>query len=204
MSAETLQHLFEPFFTTKDAGAGTGLGLATVHGIVTQNGGFIKVTSQVGHGTVFNIFLPTQKFSEPDEAGNAVIAPPRGEGATILMVEDEETLLKLGVSMLKGLGYHVIAASSPTEALQAALAYKGKIDLLLSDVIMSGMNGKELAKNLLMNFPKMKVMYMSGYTADIIAQHGVLEKGVHFIQKPFTRLDLAQQVQRALSSGDVG
>lgn len=198
MSPEILDHIFEPFYTTKDVGSGTGLGLATVHGIVSQNGGFIQVESKLGSGTTFKIFLPAQKVQAVERPDQVKPAIPAGHGETILIAEDEPTLLKLSETMLKRLGYQVIAAATPAEALEFAKALKAGLDLLLSDVVMSGMNGKELAEKVRSHHPTAKVLFMSGYTADVIANHGILEKGVHFIQKPFTRDDIAVQVDKCL------
>jgi len=191
--------IFEPFFTTKGLGKGTGLGLATVYGIVRQNDGFINVCSEPGTGTTFNVYLPRHA----DQDGpTAVISTPveiRQGSETILLVEDEPAVLALTRRLLEKLGYRVLPASSPGEALRLAEEYGGDIHLLMTDVIMPEMNGRELAGRLLALFPDLRRLFMSGYTANIIAHHGVLEDGIHFIQKPFTLGDLAAKLQKVLS-----
>ena len=198
MDAETIMHLFEPFYTTKAVGKGTGLGLATVHGIVMQNGGCIRVSSKPWEGSTFRIYLPLcmkeTDMAETDPRPTAA----QGQGETVLIAEDEESVLRLTRSMLEKLGYKVLAASSPKEALQLADAFDGHIDLLLSDVIMPGMNGRDLATHMKDKYPDLHCLFMSGYTADVIADHGVLDDGVYFIQKPFTTQQLAHRVQVAL------
>jgi CheY-like chemotaxis protein len=209
MDQETLAPLFEPFFTTKELGRGTGLGLATVYGIVKQNQGFILVDSRPGHGTVFRIFFPpygersaaTTLDRRPAPGGAQTTSPPAAaeERPTILLVEDEAALLTLTRKMLEGLGYRVLAAVSPGQALELARAHTGRIDLLLTDVVMPDMNGRELAHALQAHHPALKSCFMFGYTAEVIAQHGVLEPGVVFLHKPFTRQDLAEKVREALT-----
>ena len=202
MDKETLSHLFEPFFTTKATGQGTGLGLATVYGVVKQNNGFIDVYSEPTHGTTFTIYLPRH-------TGKARQATPEAEGTarqalrgheTILVVEDEPSILTLTKKLLERQGYAVVAASTPGEALRLAEQHTGDIHLLITDVIMPEMNGRVLAKNLLAICPQIKRLFMSGYTADVIAHHGVLNEGVHFIQKPFSSEDLAIKVRDALDA----
>ena len=199
MDRETLSHLFEPFFTTKEVGKGTGLGLATIFGITKQNQGGITVSSEPGKGSTFTIYLPCtaveiEEMMPPvEKTGKA----SRGS-ETILLVEDEEALLQLGVDTLGDLGYFVLAANTPIEALRLVDEYDGEIQLLITDVVMPEMNGKELAHQILSRQPKVKCLFMSGYTADIIAENGVLEDGVFFIQKPFPLKDLAEQVRQAL------
>ena len=200
MDTEALGHVFEPFFTTKAVGAGTGLGLATVYGAVKQNSGVIDVVSAPGQGTIFTIYLPRhqgQVLSVPPSvpAGSAV----RGH-ETILLVEDEPTILKLAARMLGTFGYTVLAAGTPGEAVRLAQEHAGNIDLLMTDVVMPEMNGRDLAKNLLALYPELKRLFMSGYTADIIAHHGVVEQGVCFIQKPFTMLELSAKVRETLDA----
>ncbi len=198
MGRDTLDKLFEPFFTTKALGKGTGLGLATVYGIVKQNNGFINVYSEVGQGTTFKIYLPRHK----GKAGRVREAGPQAPAARgheiILLVEDETAILQLGKKLLERLGYTVLAASTPGEAMRLAREHGGEIDLLMTDVIMPEMNGRELAKNLLTLYPSMKRLFTSGYTADIIAHHGVLEPGVHFLQKPYSVTSLATILRKAL------
>ncbi len=200
MDKETLDKLFEPFFTTKAMGKGTGLGLATVYGIVKQNNGFINVYSEPGHGSTFKIYLPryADKASQApkDDALKSVV---RGH-ETILLVEDEPGILKMTLAMLERQGYTVLAASTPGEAIRLAERYSGEIHLLVTDVVMPEMNGRDLAKNLIALYPNLKRLFMSGYTANVIAHHGVLDEGVHFIQKPFSSKDLAAEVRSALES----
>jgi CheY-like chemotaxis protein len=198
MDSETLANIFEPFFTTKDMGKGTGLGLATVYGIVKQNNGVINVYSEIGHGTTFRIYLPrhTAKEISLSEEGHTPIQ--QGHGETILLVEDESSIMKMTTSMLKRLGYQVIAAETPDEAIRMAQECKGKIDLLMTDVIMPNMNGSDLASTIMAIKPDIKLLFMSGYTANVIAMHGVLDEGVHFIQKPFLRKDLITKIREAL------
>jgi two-component system, cell cycle sensor histidine kinase and response regulator CckA len=198
MDKETLSHLYEPFFTTKEPGKGTGLGLATVYGIVKQNNGFINVYSEPGQGTTFTICLPRHAGKvEQLRTEGAPKSVDRGH-ETILLAEDEPALLELTTMLLKQQGYTVLAASTPGEAIRLAREHSGEINLLMTDVIMPEMNGRDLAKNLLALYPHMKRLFTSGYTADVIANHGVLDEGVHFMQKPFSRKDLATKVREAL------
>jgi PAS domain S-box-containing protein len=202
MSPEVRAHLFEPFFTTKGLGQGTGLGLATVYGIVKQNNGFIGVYSEPGQGTTFQIHLPRHAAPTVSPAGpEAAPAPGRGH-ETILLVEDEPALLRISRRVLENLGYRVLAARGPGEAIQLAREHAGTIHLLMTDVVMPEMNGRDLAKNLLSQYPHLKRLFMSGYTADVIAHHGVLDPGIHFLQKPFTVEALADKVREALGGGD--
>ena len=198
MDAEILSHLFEPFFTTKEVGKGTGLGLATVYGMVKQNNGFIDVISQPGQGTTFKIYLPRHT----PESGRTVktdVSPPAARGhETILLVEDEPMILDIAVKILQRQGYSVMAAATPGEAIRLAREYTGEIHLLMTDVVMPEMNGRDLAKNLLSLYPNLKRLFMSGYTADVIAHHGVLDEGVKFIQKPFSVQALAAKVREVL------
>jgi CheY-like chemotaxis protein len=194
MERSTLQHLFEPFFTTKGVGRGTGLGLATVYGIVKQNQGYIEVASTPGQGTCFRIYLP--RFSgealEAEEAGE--LAAPRARGETILLVEDEPMILSMGQAMLERLGYRVLPASTPEQALR--LAGDGAFQLLLTDVIMPRINGWDLARLLQERLPGLKCLFMSGYTADALAPSPA--EGVRLLQKPFSIQDLAVRVREAL------
>jgi CheY-like chemotaxis protein len=190
-------HLFEPFFTTKETGKGTGLGLATVSGIVRQNNGFIDVHSEPGQGTTFKIFLPRYHAMSALPAGIATrMATPGSE--TILLVEDESDLRQITARMLQRLGYTVVETRSPAEAIRMAREHAGHIDLLLTDVVVPEMNGRDLAKTLLSSYPGIKGLYMSGYTADVIANHGVLDEGVHFLQKPFSIDLLAAKIREVL------
>jgi two-component system, cell cycle sensor histidine kinase and response regulator CckA len=198
MDKATQAQIFEPFFTTKDVGEGTGLGLATVYGIVKQNHGFIHVYSEPGKGTTFSIYLPrhTGQAVAPQTKGAANLR--RSTGETVLLVEDEPSILAIAQKVLDRLGYTVLAAATPGQALQLAEAHAGKIHLLMTDVVMPEMNGRDLARELLARKPETKCLFMSGYAADVIVHQGVIEKGVHFIQKPFTMADLAAKVRETL------
>jgi PAS domain S-box-containing protein len=196
MDKETQEHIYEPFFTTKDSGKGTGLGLATVYGIVKQNQGFINLYSEPGRGTTFRIYLTRHTLGTTAPAHKEERSPA-GHGQQILVVEDEPTMLELSVMMLEELGYEAIGAQTPNEALRIAKE-NPHISLLLTDVVMPGMNGRELAHQLQEQHPQLKTLYMSGYTANVIAHHGVLEKGVHFIQKPFSLQDLGGKLKELL------
>jgi two-component system sensor histidine kinase EvgS len=196
MDKETQEHIYEPFFTTKDSGKGTGLGLATVYGIVKQNQGFINLYSEPGRGTTFRIYL-TRHTRETTAPAHKEELSPAGHGQQILVVEDEPTMLELSVMMLEELGYEAIGAQTPNEALRIAKE-NPHISLLLTDVVMPGMNGRELAHQLQEQHPQLKTLYMSGYTANVIAHHGVLEKGVSFIQKPFSLEDLGEKLKELL------
>jgi two-component system cell cycle sensor histidine kinase/response regulator CckA len=202
MNEETLSHLFEPFFTTKVVGKGTGLGLATVYGIVKQNHGFADVDSGPGRGTRFMIYLPRHVGGAGQAQTNLGAEPAGRRHDTILLVEDDRAVLKMTSKMLAGQGYSVLAARSPAEAIRLAAERAAEIHLLLTDVVMPGMNGRELAATLLSLYPRLKCLFMSGYTADVIADHGVLEQGVQFIQKPFSMDDLAAKIRDALDAPD--
>jgi PAS domain S-box-containing protein len=197
MSEEIKSHLFEPFFTTKGVGKGTGLGLATVYGIVRQNGGFINVYSEPGQGSTFKIYL--RRFQgQAVPGGAAPDAGPQGGTETVLLVEDEQMILASGKTMLEELGYTVLAASTPAAALHLAGEYNGPIHLLITDLILPGMHGTELAGKIASLHPGIRCLYMSGYTANVITHHGILEEGVHFLPKPFTMKDLAAKIREAL------
>lgn len=198
MDKENLQRIFEPFFTTKEVGQGTGLGLSTVYGIVKQNNGYIDVYSEPDHGTSFKIYLPRYLGKEELALAAGPKEPAIRGQETVLMVEDEPAILNLGKQLLEMLGYRVLAAGTPGEAIRLAEEHSGEIHLLLTDVIMPELNGRELAKKLLSLYPGLKRLFMSGYTADVIAHHGVLDEGVHFIQKPFSLDALAAKVREAL------
>jgi PAS domain S-box-containing protein len=198
MDTETISHLFEPFFTTKEMGKGTGLGLATVYGSVKQNNGFINVYSEPGQGTTFKIYLPRHAVKGAVETKEPKPQTAERGSETILLVEDEPAILRMTTMMLELLGYTVLAASTPGEALRLAQEHAGGIDLVLTDVVMPEMNGRDLAKNLLSIYPDMRRLFMSGYTADVIAHQGVLDAGVHFMQKPFSLADLKMKLREAL------
>ncbi len=203
MEKETLASIFEPFFTTKEHGKGTGLGLATVYGIVKQNEGFINVYSEPGKGTIFRIYLP--QFADEVSHAPATPAPEAVQHGTetILLVEDEETILKMAKRMLENLGYTVLAAGTPLEALHQAETYQDEIHLLITDIVMPEMNGRDLADKLRSNKPALRNLFMSGYTANVIAHRGILDEGVHFIQKPFSIKDLADKVRVSLESEEL-
>jgi PAS domain S-box-containing protein len=199
MDQETLAHIFEPFFTTKDKDKGTGLGLATVYGIVKQNHGYIEVDSEPGRGATFGVYLPRFRAAKSDFIDNKTVQPePKGGTETVLFVEDEQAILRLGTRILKRLGYTVLNAETPAEALHLAETHPGEIHLLITDMVMPGMNGWELARKLSAIRPDVKCLYISGYTADVIAKHGILEENLHFAQKPFTVSELAARVREAL------
>ncbi|MEW6366834.1 MAG: ATP-binding protein [Acidobacteriota bacterium] len=202
MDKEILEHLFEPFFTTKEKYKGTGLGLATVYGIVKQNEGFISVASEPGQGTTFRIYLPRHIGDIPEEREQAARRAAKGFGETLLVVEDEVSILKLADRILSGLNYRVLTAQTPSEALRSAAAHAGQLALLVTDVVLPVMNGRELAERMKTLCPEVKCLYMSGYTADIIAHRGVLDKGCRFIQEPFSAQDLAAKVRAALDESD--
>ena len=196
---ETLDNIFEPFFTTKEVGKGTGLGLATIYGIVKQNNGFVNAYSEPDKGTTFNIYLPRQGGGKADKIQKESTAQiPQGHGETVLVAEDDLPVLKLARQILEGLGYAVLTAGTTIEAMGLAEEHAGEISLLLTDVIMPEMNGRDLAQQLQALYPDLKRIFMSGYTADIIASRGVLDKRARFIQKPFSRRDLATIVRKAL------
>jgi PAS domain S-box-containing protein len=198
MDKETALNIFEPFFTTKKEGQGTGLGLATVYGIVRQNNGFINVYSEPGRGTTFRIYLPRHKAEILEPADDKEEMKIQGGTETVLIVEDDEAVLDLSRRMLEGLGYQVLAVRRTDEAIRLAEEYEGTIDLLFTDVVMPDMNGKELSERVCSIRPGFKCLFTSGYTADVIARQGILEEGVHFIPKPFSLKDLAAKVREAL------
>lgn len=197
MDEATLTQIFEPFFTTKDPSKGTGLGLSSVYGIIRQNKGFIEAHSQPGDGTIFAIHLPrSMQAAEtiPSKQQPSESVP----NATILLVDDEAAILEIGTFILTQQGYTVLTASSPTKALMVSQEYTGSIDLLITDIIMPEMNGRELAEQILATRPQIKTLYISGYTADIISPHGVLEMGMQFLEKPFSMKSLRQRVHEVL------
>jgi PAS domain S-box-containing protein len=203
MDPATLENLFEPFFTTKAQGQGTGLGLATIYGMVKQNNGFINVYSEPGKGATFKIYLPRHTDDILSPRKKNALALPRGQGETVLLVEDEPSILKLSKTMLEKLGYSVLAAGTPGEALDLARNHPQPIDLLITDVVMPEMNGRDLAECVMTLHPSAKLLFMSGYTANVIAHHGVLDEGVCFIEKPFSLEDLAVKVLEALENEGV-
>ncbi|WP_213184144.1 response regulator [Desulfosarcina cetonica] len=198
MDHETLGKIFEPFFTTKGLGKGTGLGLSTVYGIVKQNNGFINVYSEPGQGTAFRIYLPRHEGEISEKRPTDTTEIPRGRGETVLLVEDDVSFLKLARQMLSELNYHVLSANAPGEALQLAEDHAHEIALLVTDVVMPEMNGRELAERIQILCPKLRCLYMSGYTADAIALRGVLNQAFVLLQKPFSKSELAIKVKTAL------
>ena len=202
MDKEILDNIFEPFFTTKDIDEGTGLGLSTVYGIVKQNNGFINVYSEKGSGTTITIYLPREDSKAVETQRESTEEIPQGRGETILVVEDDISILKLTQKIFKGLGYNVLAANSPKGAIEVAKEYTNEIHLILTDVIMPEMYGDKLVKSLQPLYPDLKHIFMSGHTYNAIAHHGVLGKGVAFIQKPFSQIDLAKIVRKVLDKNE--
>jgi two-component system, cell cycle sensor histidine kinase and response regulator CckA len=189
--------LFEPFFTTKEPGKGTGLGLATVHGIVTQCRGSVTVSSTPGHGTSFTVYFPRARPGTMATAAPRPAASPRSGSETVLVVEDADGIRELTRALLQRQGYTVLVASNGTEAM-AMLDAHASIDLLLTDVVMPGTSGPELGRKLTARRPALKVLYMSGYTEDTIAQHDVLTQDIAFLHKPFTAEELCRRVSEVL------
>ncbi len=204
MDEQIQSHLFEPFFTTKKQGEGTGLGLATVFGIVKHSGGHIQVASEVGQGTVFNIYLPRCEPVEPGEVRRVLqrdlraLELERAGTGTVLVVEDEGAVRDQAVLVLSSYGYTVLDAAHGQAAIEISRSHSGPIDLLLTDVIMPGLNGRELADKLQPERPEMRVLYMSGYTGDAIESHGVPAQGMAFLSKPFTLEELLRKVRNVL------
>ncbi|MCC6991318.1 MAG: response regulator, partial [Acidobacteria bacterium] len=198
MTKDVQSHLFEPFFTTKGPGQGTGLGLATVHGVVARSGGSVGVYSEVGKGSSFKVYFPqaaATEFTLDEPRGQA--PPMRGDGYTVLVVDDAEALRELMMKTLQRQGYTVLVAASAAEALRLFEAH-GTIDVLLTDVVMPGASGPELTADLLARRPGLKVIYMSGYTEDAIVHHGVLKTGIAFLHKPFTASALGDKIREVL------
>jgi PAS domain S-box-containing protein len=200
MTAEVRRHLFEPFFTTKEAGKGTGLGLATVYAIVQQAGGHIEVESAAGDGTTFRIFLPCAAEPEPRPAP-AVPGPRPSAGQTVLLTDDEDGVRALARQVLESAGYVVLEAASGEEALGLAEGHAGRIDVLVSDVVMPGMGGRELAECLRARDPALRVLYLSGHTEDEVVRQGVLRQELHFLAKPFSPAALTRKVREILGAG---
>lgn len=203
MDSSIMENIFDPFFTTKGVGQGTGLGLATVYGIVKQNEGFINVYSEKGHGATFKIYLPRHSGDVAEQQHGPVNSISTGRGETVLMVEDDPAILKIGKRILEQLGYVVLSASTPVEAINLTNGNIGKIDLLVTDVIMPEMNGRDLADRVKMVYPDLKVLYMSGYTANVIAHRGILESGLNFIQKPFTKAEFGVMLRKIIEGSNI-
>jgi CheY-like chemotaxis protein len=200
MDESTRARIFEPFFSTKGE-LGTGLGLSTVYGFVKQSGGYIWAYSEIGRGTTFKIYLPESDTASANETEHEEqqVELPRGS-ETVLLAEDSESLRELDHELLEALGYTVLEAAHGAETLDIAEQYRKPIHLLLTDVVMPGMSGRELAERLAIMRPEVKVLYMSGYTDNVIVQHGILKPGTAFLQKPFTREDLAKKLREVLGS----
>ena len=191
--------LFEPFFTTKEPGKGTGLGLATVYGIVARSGGVVNVYSEVGRGTSFKVYFPRADAAETVVDTPAPLARPRAGTQTVLVVEDEDGLRELAKRLLERQGYTVLTASNADQALRL-FEQHAPVDVLLTDVVMPGASGPELTRAIAQRWPGLRVIYMSGYTEDSIVHHGVLNPGVAFIHKPFTAGTLGQKIREVLDS----
>jgi CheY-like chemotaxis protein len=199
MSADTLAHIFEPFYTTKESNRGTGLGLSTVYGIVKQSGGHVSVHSEMGKGTTFKVYLPEVEDSlHPAPTAEAPDSTSGKGHETILLVEDEPAVRELTRMVLSERGYSVIEAQNAEDAVRLARKHGAEIHLLLTDVVMPGMSGHDLAKRLTAQHPNLRVLYMSGYTYNIFAENETLEDGLSFLQKPFSPKTLAQRVRAAL------
>jgi CheY-like chemotaxis protein len=200
MDADTQAHIFEPFYTTKEKGKGTGLGLATVYGIVKQSGGYVWVYSEIGRGTTFKIYLPSvEEEVVPQEIRKAVASLPRGT-ETVLLVEDEEGVRELAKEYLESCGYKVLVAQNGQAAIDLVSKHSGPIDLIMTDIVMPGLNGSDLAKKVKFLRPDIRVVYMSGYTDQAIIHHGILSSDVLLLQKPFTMSTLAHKLREALSA----
>jgi len=199
MTPEVQAHLFEPFFTTKERGKGTGLGLATVYGIVKQSGGFIWVYTEPSHGSTFKVYLPRVDASVQPREATAGAGAKRGT-ETVLLAEDEAPVRAVARQVLERHGYNVLEAPSAEAALDLAQRYSGDIHVLLTDVVMPGLSGHDLAKQLVALRPNVRVIYMSGYTDDAITRHGVLEPGLAYVQKPFTPEGIARKVREVLDA----
>jgi CheY-like chemotaxis protein len=196
MGPEVLSHLFEPFFTRKDVGRGTGLGLATVYGIVESTGGCIDVSSEPGRGTTFKVYLPLSEGTPEPSPEVANGAAPRGGNETILLVEDDEIVRELGVTVLSSEGFRVLAARNGAEALK--LASSERIDLVLTDVVMPGMSGREFVSRFLESSPDVRVLYTSGYTKGSIKSVDAISDHADFLEKPFTPKSLVAKVREVL------
>lgn len=193
---QTLAHIFEPFFTTKGAGKGTGLGLSTVYGILRQNGGFVNVYSEPGHGTTFQLYFP--RFSGTITIESKISEDVASESGTVLLVEDDKMMRDMAIQLMEQIGYTVIQAKSPREAIATCKSEDTHIDIILTDVVMPELNGKEMIDIIKSLRPGIKVLFMSGYTPDFVAQHGVVNEGTHFIQKPFTMKTLSDKIKKVL------
>jgi CheY-like chemotaxis protein len=198
MDNETLENIYEPFFTTKGVGEGTGLGLSTVYGIVKQNDGFIDVYSEPGQGSVFKIYFPSHQGSTKGEKYGSAEEIHKTGHENILLVEDEPAMLNMTRQVLESQGYTVLTANTPGEAIALTEEKAGKLDLLLTDVVLPEMNGLDLAKEITARYPEIKCLFSSGYTSDVVVHHGVLDEGVHFIEKPYSLTDLYKKIREVL------
>jgi len=201
MNKETRDHIFDPFFTTKEIGKGTGLGLSTVYGIIKQNNGFIWVYSVPGQGTTFKIYLPKLKEDAEAEEKERIPVGDLNGSETVFIVEDDDKLRNLTRKILERYGYSALEAENGEDALRFSEEYEGQIDLILTDVVMPKMSGKELAEQLKSLRPEIKVVYMSGYTGNAIVHHGILPPWLNFLEKPFTPECLARKVREVLDRG---
>ncbi|MGH9761019.1 MAG: response regulator, partial [Blastocatellia bacterium] len=200
MDKKTMAQAFDPFFTTKEQGKGTGLGLSTVYGIVSQSGGHIWLYSEPGTGTTFKVYLPiVEEAAEAQKAAPANVTLARGS-ETILLVEDEPMVRDLASLVLRDQGFTLLEARNGEEAIKLAANHQGKIHLLLTDVVMPGIGGRELSERIKAARPDIKVLYYSGYTDDAIVQHGMVDAGTPFLEKPFTRAGLLLKVREVLDS----
>jgi two-component system, cell cycle sensor histidine kinase and response regulator CckA len=199
MDKETQSRIFEPFFTTKEKGKGTGLGLSTVYGIVKQSGGYVFAQSESGQGTTFRIYFPRVEDAAEPLNHTQTAKTSLGGTETILLVEDEESVRQLVRETLAARGYQVLEADDGQKALAISKSHAGPIHMLLTDVVMPGMSGRELAKQLAETHPQTRILYLSGYTEDAIVHQGVLDSGTAFLQKPFTLQMLSRKVREVLN-----
>jgi CheY-like chemotaxis protein len=200
MDDETRLQIFEPFFTTKEQGRGTGLGLSTVYGIIKQSEGHIWVYTEIGVGTTFKIYLPALREARPCVPAEAVSGPPVQRSGTVLVVEDQDLFRDMIQSVLEQSGYRILVAPNGDEALRICAEQASSIDLVLTDVVMPKMSGPQLAEQLVALYPRIKVLFMSGYAGDAIVRHGILSPRTEFLQKPFGAASLVQKVQAVLDS----
>jgi len=198
MTPGVAEHIFEPFFTTKGAGKGTGLGLATVHGIVSQSGGHIWVYSEPGKGTAFKIYLPRVQASPDTVRGLPARSGSRAGTETILLVEDDEAVRRATARVLRRAGYEVIAAGSGADAIAALAEYEGPLDLLITDVVMPGMTGPQVADRLRESSPGLRVLFVSGYSDEVVVRQGLAGAGQNYLEKPFVVDVLLERVREVL------
>jgi CheY-like chemotaxis protein len=198
MSEEVKSHIFEPFFTTKPPGKGSGLGLATVYGIVKQSGGHVEVYSEVGVGTSVKVYLPAIEEGSAMSGACGGSAPQRGRGERVLLVEDEPAVRRLAGLVLRSHGYEVLEASGGQEALRMVEGSRGPVDVLVTDVVMPGMSGRELSEKLRGRYAGLRVLFCSGYTDDAVVRHGLIQAEVAFLQKPYSTLALVLKVREVL------